>query len=365
MEKDIKILFVVKNMRVASGVASFVINYYRELINYSDIQIDLLVVSDVGSIYYEEISKRSNIYFMPSLRHPIRMILFLKKLFKENQYDILHSNVFNSNAPIVYYAKKNRVPIRIFHSHTSRNGDSILLRFRNKFFFLINIFYSNVFFACSKTAGEVTFKNKKFYLINNAINLHKYFYNDTYRNEIRNGLKISNDITIVGVVGRVTEAKNPDFIIEIAKKLKADKKKCKILWLGSGNLDEYVKKRIFDEQLEEQILLLGSVDEVYKYYSAFDVFIMPSIYEGLPIAGIEAQINGIKCILSSNISEEIKITNHCELIGIDNVENWCKMISSADMNRKKNEKALFYKYDIKYSANDLYKLYKHLLEGVK
>lgn len=365
MEKDIKILFVVKNMRVASGVASFIMNYYRELVKIKNVHIDFLVVSDAGSIYYDEIRKNSNIYFMPSIRRPIKVLRFLKNLFKLNKYNILHSNVFNSNVPIVYYAKKYKVPIRILHSHASQNGDSLIKIIRNKVFLIANLNYSNIFFACSRIAGESIFKKKKYYCINNAIDLPMFYYNKHTRQQIRKKLNVSDHTLVLGVVGRVTRQKNPDFIIEIAKRLKAKNFDFKIIWIGSGDLSDYIDKRIANENLSNEIKMLGSLNDSHLYYSAFDVFLMPSFYEGLPIAGVEAQVNGLQCILSSQISDEVKITNNCNLIDIDNVDKWCQRINALKPRSKtpRLNTALFSNYDINQNANKLYELYKSAISS--
>lgn len=158
----LKILYAVKNMRVSNGVSSYIMNYYRELIKKGDVDIDFLVVSDVGSPYYDEIRKNgSNIYMMPSLKKPIKMLKFLRNIFKNNHYNILHSNVFNSNLPIAYMARMYGVPVRILHSHATVNGDSILKVARNKIFQFMSIHFSNCLFACSKMAGKNIYKNKK------------------------------------------------------------------------------------------------------------------------------------------------------------------------------------------------------------
>ena len=181
-----KILYVVKNMRVSNGVASYIMNYYRRIIKKRNVSIDFLIVSDVGSPYYDEIHKNgSNIYIMPSFKEPIRMLKFLNNIFKNNHYDVLHSNVFNSNFLIAYIAKKNGVPVRILHSHATKNGDNLLKIIRNKPFQFMSIYFSNYLFACSEMAGKQIYKTKKFYVINNAIDLEKFKFSNDLRNEIR------------------------------------------------------------------------------------------------------------------------------------------------------------------------------------
>ena len=236
-----KILYVVKNMRISNGVSSFIMNYYRELIKNKNIEIDFLIISDVGSPYYDEIKKnRGKIFLMPSLKRPLKVLSFLNDLFKSNKYDILHSNVFNSGFIVAYYAKKYGTKVRILHSHATSNGDTTIKKIRNYPFQLLNIALSNEYFACSKLAGDRIFLSKNFHIIPNAIDLEKYKYSKKTRDLIRLKKSISNDTLVVGVVGRITKQKNPYFILNIAKGLKEKNIDFNILWLGSGDMDKEI-----------------------------------------------------------------------------------------------------------------------------
>ena len=360
-----RILYVVKNLRVSNGVSSYVMNYYRQLIKKQDIYIDFLIVSDVGSPYYDEIKKNgSNIYIMPSFKRPIKLLIFLNNIIKKGKYDILHSNVFNSNFPIAYVAKKNNVTVRILHSHATMNGDNIFKIIRNKPFQFLSVYYSNCLFACSELAGKQIYKNKKFFVVNNAIDLETFKFNDIERKSIRRENNVEKEKIVISTVGRLTIQKNPYFILEIVKELVNRNINFEFWWFGSGNLDDDIKNKSIDMKINDYIKFYGSINDVYKYYSAMDLFILPSFYEGLPVVGIEAQANGLKCLFSDSITLETKMLKKTLFLPIDSAEDWCNTIVKCinDCNHKIDDYTLLReKYDINKLADSLYKKYVELL----
>ena len=362
-----KVLFVVKNLRVSNGVASFLMNYYRELIKKENMSFDFLIVSNTISPYYDEIEKNNGkIFIMPSLRHPLKMINYLKNIFHNNSYDILHSNVINSNVLIAYFAKKYRIPVRILHCHATANGDSVLKILRNKPFQYLSIKYSNYYFACSHLAGKQIFKNKVFYVINNAIDLERFKFSNAIRNEIRLKNGITNDTIIVGVVARITFQKNPYFILRIVESLKQKNANFNLWWFGSGNLDKCVFNKAEELGLTNYIEFWGSIDDVSNYYSALDCFILPSFYEGLPVVGIEAQANGLKCLFSDRITREVDILDSNFFLSINNINSWVNAILKVKANyNRKIDYNIFNCYLIESQADKIFLLYKSLLNNQK
>ena len=174
-----KVLYVVKNLRLANGVASYIMNYYRKL-RKENVRMDFLIISDVPSSYYDEIKEDgNNIYILPSYKKNIcKVYSYLNNLLKTEKYDIVHCNTVNSGSLVLKLAKKNNIPVRILHSHATQNGDKISKRIIGTFFKIIAIKNANVYFACSKYAGTSLFKNKKFTVIPNAINIDKFSFDN-------------------------------------------------------------------------------------------------------------------------------------------------------------------------------------------
>ena len=358
-----KILFVVKNLKLSNGVSSFIMNYYRQLVSKDNLFFDFLVVSDDGSYYYDEIRENgSNIYFMPSLKSPFKLVKFLKELFKNNSYDILHSNVFNSNSIIAYYAKKYHVPVRILHSHATENGDKFIKKIRNFPFQLTSIKFSNYYFACSKLAGENIFKNRKFTVINNAIDIEKFRFSLIHRKKIREENNISDNTIIVGVVGRITTQKNPYFILEIADQLKKKNVNYKLWWFGNGDMDNEIFNIVKEHGLSDEIKFWGSIGNINEYYSAMDCFILPSLYEGLPVVGVEAQVSGLKCLFSKNITDELCLSDDCIFLPIDSAFTWSNQILELYNSKKFSRfQCDTSNYDINKLSNKLYNIYVKLI----
>lgn len=357
-----KILFIVKNMRIANGVTSCVMNYYNQL-NKTN-QIDFLVISDKGSIYYNEIQKNgSKIFLLPSyLKSPLKFLNVIKMIFNENDYDIVHSNVVNSASLILKYAKKFKVPVRILHSHATENGDSLFKRFRNFIFKSLSIYYSNCYFACSNLAGKALFGNREYKVIHNAINIEKYSFKEDLREEYREKYNVKNKLVLI-TVGRLTKQKNPFFIVDIIVELNSKNNDIVLWWFGNGKLENDIKKYAVKRGVREKIIFWGANDKVNEFYSAADIFILPSLYEGLPVVGIEAQISGLPAIFADTITQETKISAFVDFVSINNINEWCNSIEKYSKVKRFNViKSLnTNEYEITNQAKRLEKIYQKLL----
>ena len=244
------------------------------------------------------------------------------------------------------------------------NGDNIFKVIRNKPFQILSIYYSNSLFACSELAGKQIYKNKKFFVVNNAIDLETFKFNDNERERIRRENNVEKEKIVISTVGRLTIQKNPYFILEVVKKLVNKNINFEFWWFGSGNLDDDIKNKSIDMKINDYIKFYGSINDVYKYYSAMDLFILPSFYEGLPVVGIEAQANGLKCLFSDSITLETKMLKKTLFLPIDSAEDWCNTIVKCinDCTHKIDDYTLLReKYDINKLADSLYKKYVELL----
>lgn len=360
-----RILYVVKNMRLANGVTSYAMNYYRKLVCTEDVKIDFLVVNDIGSPYYDEIrANESKIYLLPSYRKNIfATVLFLIKLFQNEKYDIVHSHVLNSGSIILKLAKHYEVPVRILHAHATKSGDTKLKELRNKFFISISLANANAYFACSKLAGDYLYGKRKYTVIYNAVDFNKYQFNQQCRDFIREEYSVQKCL-IVTTVGRFTKQKNPFFIVDIVCSLKNKIKSFKFWWFGNGILEDEVKAYAKEKGADDCIVFFGANDKANEFYSSADVFILPSLFEGLPVVGIEAQISGLPCIFSDAITKEVQISSFCEFIPIDSADFWAKkIIEICNKDRMANIASVKKdNYDIEMQYSILLKKYTSLYE---
>lgn len=339
------------------GVENFIMNYYRN-IDKSKFQFDFLIPYKDGGYYDNEIKKMGGNIFCFSFKNDKNIFKFLKELnkfFKNNHYDIVHCNDTGLGALYLLFAKKYKYKIRIAHSHATSFESGIkglLKEISGKFYVKL----ANCYYACSTEAGRFLFKNKKFEIISNSIEYDKYLYNEIFRRNIRLELDISEDEILLGNIGRFSEQKNQKVLINILSLLS---NKYKLILIGEGPLEDELKKIVKEMNLEGRVCISHPKHDVYKYYNAMDIFVLPSLYEGLPIVGIESQVNGLPCLFSNNISKEVVLNSNVKFLDLNNIKEWVEYIKSANLIREDNIRDIF---NIKKNANILEKKYLELIK---
>ncbi len=244
----------------------------------------------------------------------------IKSFFRFNNYDIVHSNVSFYNGIISKYAKLSNVKLVISHSHVDKTSKfSNLFSFFYHYFFYrylkkLIIKYSDYLLSCSKSSGKYLYGNKSYIVINNSIEVKNFKFSLEDRNEIRNKFKI-RDKKLILHVGRFNKVKNHIFLLNLFKLFSKNDDFILIL-IGEGELFERIKRKSIEYNLQNRIIFLGYISDIYKFYSAADLFILPSFIEGFPISIIEAQANGLFVIASNNVTREVKITNLVHFISL-------------------------------------------------
>lgn len=328
MKKPIKVLYINGNIMKRGGIESFMMNYYRK-IDPQKVKIDFLVHGyEVGEYDEEILNRGSKIYHVPTKsKHPMKYRKELYKIFSSGEYQIVHSHCDAISGWILQIAAKAGIPIRIAHSHNTATLT------RNKIKLLINDYYKKQIpkyathmFACSKAAGEWMFgSNSKFEVIPNAIELEKYAFSKVLRDEVRKKFNCEEKY-VVGHIGRFDYQKNHSFIIELWREIAPKHKKFKLMLVGGGDLKDEIERKIGEYKLEDSIIFTGVQENTSPFYSAFDSFILPSHFEGLPVVAVEAQANGLSCYLSKNITDEVCLTNLVERIDITGIEGWTEAL---------------------------------------
>ena len=362
----IRVLQIVGSMN-NGGVESFVMSYYREL--HEKCEFTFLCFDDSKMIPQEEIeSLGGKVIIIPHLKHLKSFNKELKRVMIEGNYDIIHSHLNTLSVFPLRIAKKTKQKIRIAHSHSISSKKEIKRHIAKSILKLFSKTYANVFFACGEATGRYQFGNKAFdqgkvTIIKNAIHVDKFKYDLDNRKYIRNKYSISDDDFLVGTIGRFVETKNQMYILQIAK----ENKNLKFMIVGNGPLQEEYTKFIAENGLNN-VQIIVPEDEVYKFYSAFDTFILPSFYEGFPITSIEAQSNGLYIIYSDTVPREGLVTGRGEYlpIGEENIYKWSEALNK----KNKREPELINKvkekgFDTSLSANELYNHYLRLIEESK
>ena len=301
MNNKIKIL-IIGMSSIVGGVETYIMNLC-ENIDLKQIQFDFLVPENFDGIYRKKIEKfGGKIYEVPNFKkHPLKSFKELKKIYKNEKYDIIHTNLCNSSGVLYVLPAKiiNKETFVIAHSHTSSDKH----RMQHLIFRPILNIITNERVACSNVAAKWMFGNRKkdVLILNNAVNLEKFGYNEDIRKKVRTQLEI-DDKFVIGHVGRFEQEKNHIFLIEIFNEIHKKNPKTVLMLIGTGSLLQSIKLKAKELNLEDSILFMGICENTYELYQAMDIFVLPSIFEGLPVVGIEAQASGLKCIFSDNVT---------------------------------------------------------------
>lgn len=350
----IKILEIVPNMQ-QGGLENLIMNIIRNL-DMQKYEIHFLY-HYTGNYYFdEEIKKIGCTIHKCSFRDDkniFKYIKFLKKFFKENHFDVVHSHMLSTSRLTLKYAKQNGCKILINHSHNSKTEQT--LKGVIKRFMILNASkYANEFLACSEDAGKFAYGNRNFIIVKNGIDLKKFSFSAENRKKIREELNIGERDVVFGNVGRLNIQKNQSFLIESFAKIKNNN--AKLMIIGFGELKEEILSKISEMNISEKIIMLENVKSEC-YYSAMDCFVLPSIFEGFPLTAVEAQANGCPCVFSNKITKNVKLNNNVKFLDIDKDDEWIQFFNDFDMKREKCYSEKLLDYDIEKLKNVIEKIY--------
>ena len=326
---------------IGGGVESVIMNYYRHL-DHKKVQFDFICDEDSTRIPYDEIKKLGGrVFLVPKYQKLPQYLKALEDLFRKNQYRIVHSNINTLSVFPLYAAKKAGVPVRISHSHSTSNPKEWKRNIIKNILRPFSKRYATDYFACSELAGRYLFGNKTFdhgevKIIHNAIDLDKFKFDPEARKKLRKELDIKEKTVVIGHVGRFVKQKNHDFLIDVFKEYHTKNPDSKLLLIGTGPLEEKIKAKVKKLNLPDSVLFLGQRDDTNKLYSVMDVFCLPSLYEGLPVAGIEAQAAGLPCVYSDKVTIEADAANNAYYASIKNIYSYLQTLEHAIANRVKN-----------------------------
>lgn len=361
--KTVNVLYINGGPMNRGGIESFMMNYFRR-IDRERVQIDFVVHGYEKGAYDEEIEQRGGkIYHVPiKSKHPLAYKNELEKIFSNGRYSIVHSHADAMSCWILKIAKQCGVPVRIAHSH---NTDHLTT---NKLKYLVNEVarrnitkYATHCVACSEAAGKWLFGSHDFKVIPNAIDLGRFQYNKAVGEEIREELGIPKDTVVLGHVGRFDTQKNHEFLIRVFKRISQQNKKIALMLIGEGWNQPQIEAMVEQEKLEENVIFMGARDDVNRLYNAMDCFVLPSLFEGLPVVLLEAQGNGLNCVVSDAITREVDLTHTVSFLPLDE-KVWAGALSEMKaIPRHDTTKAIQDAgYDIRLAAKVLEDLYVEL-----
>lgn len=356
----------------AAGIESFIMNIYRN-IDREKVQFDFMVMRDEKEYYDEEIEslggkkytiqKDSKNIFIKVLKESKAFYGFLKI----HSYDIVHIHYTTPlRAFYALAAKKAGAKVIVYHSHSAEvSGKSFLKRLLYSILRKCIEKWATDYFACSKVAAEWMFPPKliseeKTKIIYNGIDVNRFRFDKKSRDVVRNELGVSDEFVMIHT-GRFLEQKNHKFVLEVFQKIKMEQSDAKLLLLGTGDLFEEVEHYANELNISDSVFFLGVRTDVERYLCAADCYIMPSLYEGLPVAAVEAECSGLPCFLSTNITREVALTDIVKFLNLSqSSEEWAEeiILSRKIIRHDKSDMVAKGGYDVHEVAKNLQMFYE-------
>lgn len=365
-----KILVICTNVFGYNGIAGVILNYYKAL-DKEKMNIDMILINEPSDEVKQLLKKNnSKLYIVKRNSNPLAYMYKIEKIMKENKYDLVHIHGNSATMAIeLMAAKRAGIPVRIPHSHNT-TSDHMRAHKLLKPIFSKNYSYG---FACGNEAGKWLYGDRDFVVINNGVDTDKFQYNKEFRDEIRRKYGVT-DKFVVGHIGVFNYQKNHETLIEIFRKVHRKNTNSVLMLIGEGENVELIKEIVREENLENDVIFVGTTDEVYKYMMAFDVLALPSRFEGLPLVLVEAQCSGLPCVVSTNVSIEANITGLVEFVDYDKEINRfverLNIVSVKNMDRESIAEEAIKTIKLKgYSINDnakrMEELFKVYIENTR
>ena len=367
MTKPIRILQIL-GIVAGGGVEAVIMNYY-EHIDRTKVQFDFIVHKDSPVDITEKVEAMGGRVYKvtPYYKNPIAFTYEIYGIIKQNHYSIVHSNMNTLSAFPLFAAWLAGVKVRILHNHstsapeeTKRNIMKSLLKPFAKLF-------ATRYWACSHLAGEWMYgkdmaNSSKVTIIPNAIDLTKYAFDEEKRDKLRKEMGITDEY-VVGHVGRFMFQKNHAFLIDTFAKAMEKDARMTLLLIGDGPLRIVMEEKVKKLGIEGKVKFLGLRSDVQELYNAMDIFLLPSHYEGLPVVGVEAQANGLPCIVSDKVTQEMKLTSAVTYKKLeDGAADWADALLAHERKRNGDVKEEMREagFDIEKASEKLVLRYKEL-----
>jgi len=363
----IRVLHILNAMN-RGGAESMVMNLYRA-VDRSIIQFDFIVHSEKKGEFNDEIEQLGGkIYVCPKFKgHNIfQYKLWWETFFREHkEYRILHSHIRSCASLYIPVAKKHGLKT-IIHSHSTSNGKGFKSLAKKILQYPLR-YQADYLVACSKEAGEWLFgkaylRRGKYMIIPNAVDVKKFSLNENVRNDYRKQLGVEGKI-VFGNVGRFHESKNHMFLLDVFSEIHRRNGNTVLMLVGDGYLRSVIENRIHQLGLDNSVILTGTRSDVPNLMQAMDVFLFPSLWEGLPVTLVEAQAAGLPCLVSDTITKDADISDLIHRLPLGDVSKWADLALSPLVRHDVSKEIKASGFDIKDSAKFLTTFYQKIYEG--
>lgn len=362
-----KILQIPTGGLFSDGILSCIVEYMTAM-DKSGMDIQVLATNNPEKSVVEKVENSGcRVVSIPYRKKNIVKYFFaLYRYILKEKIDVVH--VHGSSAIMsveLVAARLAGCKVRIAHSHNTtcenQKADKILRPVFNRNY--------TAAFACGQDAGRWMFGKRKFTIIPNGRNLKKYEYDPKKRTEYRNKLGIPLDALVIGHVGRFNRQKNHEYLVRVFSKVYKKNRNSYLVLVGTGERVDEIKNLVKELELDKNVIFTGVIENVSDYLSAFDIMLLPSLYEGLPLVVIEWQIAGLPCIVSDSVTRECAITSLVKFESLKKApEVWSNDIGNLTLQDRNDSKEIIFNeikttgYDIESGAEKLKSLYSMLVE---
>lgn len=364
-----RVLYILGGAMKHGGTEAFIMNYYRNF-DHNKLQIDFVYQGNEPGVYDEELlSYGSRIYHVPhKLQDPLGFSRAIASIISENGYKVVHSHMDAMSSWPLAIAKWNGVPYRIAHSHSSgihgTGSNNVLKKMAGNVSRKLLRKIATDFYSCGEEAGLFLFgpslmEAGRVRIVNNAIDLQAYTYDPEKRITLRKVFNIGEEL-VIGHVGRLSEVKNHKKLLEIFSHCLKYEPTAKLMLVGDGPLLEQLQQQAVDLGIREHVIFAGARSDVKDLLNIFDLFVFPSLFEGLSVVAIEAQANGIPCLFSDTIDKKTAVTPSVNWMSLANTpEQWASVLLHIPRFRHSENGKLLCQagYDIQTEAKNLMNSY--------
>lgn len=344
-----------------NGISAVIKNYYQAM-DKKNLQMDFVAIDDPSDEYrcfFEKNHLRCFVFHKKNIASYFCKIL---NLCRKEKYDIVHIHGNSANMAIELFAVTlGGVKVRIAHSHNT----ATMHPFMHNLLWPMFSKLCTTRLACGEDAGKWLYRDKNFTVLNNGIQTKDYAFSEEKRNTVRKELGIQDDEILLGHVGNFIEQKNHSFLIDIFSEVHSENPKFKLLLISDGMLMPIIKDKVHSLGLDDVVIFLGKTLKVSEYLQGMDLFLLPSLHEGLPVVLVEAQAAGLICAVSNTVEKEADLTETSVFLPIDTVAPWTTVIEKLGYKKRNREEdstnniALIKEkgYDIEQNADQLRQIY--------
>ena len=362
----LRVLHSVSNMARA-GIETMLMNYYRE-VDRSQIQFDFLANKPAPGEYDEEIRSMGGRVFVSPGLNPLHF-----PQYRQFVADLLHANsdigiVHAHNEAMGYYAlqsaKHAGIQVRIAHAHNTQ----IIRDYKYPLKMVCKRLLPGAatdYWSCGRDAGIYYYGETRWnasgFILRNAINVPRFAFRQEARERLRQSHGLGNSF-VIGHVGRFNIQKNHSRLLAIFAEITKTVPDARLAMIGTGELEQSVKEKARIMGIRDKVLFLGQMADVSEWYHTMDCFVLPSLFEGLPVVGIEAQAAGLPCVFSDRVTDEVLLSPEARRVPLESDDaEWAREILAAgqsEMDRTQGTDIVRQAgYDIHTEARKLQEIY--------